>query len=188
MALTKDYLLQKLWESCTFEEILVKGLEKGCIDPGSIIDATKMYENPNKEYTDEEIIDIVQNADLTVVLDAIIDKYDIKDIIDKLDKYDVLYCYDTDDLIEYCSFELEDKYEEERRAGYDDGYEEGWNDALTPPKNILNDGSGDARWKYFCDELGIGYYDENRLKEKLNDVLSSFDKTVYKKSSESWKI
>lgn len=182
-------LLSRVWNECTFDEILEFGLSNDYIGSESIINAASEYSDPNKEYSDDELKEIIlQNADLSLLLDIIDEKYDIRDIIDGLDSEDVLNCFDADDLIDFCEYELRDKYNEERNEGYEEGYEDAYNDCKTKENNILRDGNSDEKWTFLCDKFDVSYYDENLLKQKLNAMFKNFNKTIYKRTKDIWMI
>lgn len=216
MALTKEYLLQKLWESCTPEEILEKGYEKGILrvsdlreaawkhstfdeilDHGlennyigseSIINAASEYSDPNKEFSDDELKEIIKETDLNLILDVLNEKYSTYDIIENLDESDILSCFDWDSIYDYFSTEIDEEVSKAEEAGYEDGYSDAEKHYKDIEKHILRDDHIDNKWRYLCDEVGVGYYDENGLKEKLNVLFKNFNNTIYKKSEESWQI
>lgn len=190
MAKLSSYeLLSRVWSECTFDEILEFGLSNEYIGSESIINAASEYSDPNKEYSDDELKEIIlQNADLSLLLDIIDEKYSVRDIIDGLDQDDVLNCFDADDLIDFCEYDLQDKYNEERNAGYEEGYDDACKDCETEENNILRDGNSDEKWTFLCDKFDVSYYDENLLKQKLNAMFKNFNKTIYKKTKDIWMI
>ena len=183
-------LLSRVWRECSFDEILNYGLSNNYIGSESIINVASEYSDPNKEFSDEELKEIIKEADISLILDTICEKYDIKDIIDELDSEDVLNCFDADDLIDHCEWELQDKYEEERNKGYEEGYEEGHDNALSSKDNelhILREGIIDEKWRHLCDEFGISYYDNISLYKKLVEFIRSLNTSIYKnKEDRQW--
>ena len=180
-------LLSRVWNECTFDEILDYGLSNDYIGSESIINAASDYSDPNKEFSDEELKEIIKEADISLILDTICEKYDIRDIIDGLDSEDVLNCFDADDLIDHCEWELEDKYEEERNKGYEEGYDDAIKDFEDKENHILRDGIIDEKWVNLCDEFGISYYDNVGLYKKLVEFIRALNKSTYKdRNDKQW--
>lgn len=189
MAKLSSYeLLSRVWSECTFDEILEFGLSNGYIGSESIINAASDYSDPNKEYSDDELKEIIKEADLDLILDIIDEKYSVRDIIDELDQDEVLNCFDADTLIDHCEWELQDKYNEERNIGFEEGYDEATKNFEDKEKHILRDSNTTDKWCYLCDELEVSYYDENLLKAKLNKLFNDFNKIIYKTTKNIWQI
>ena len=185
MALTKEFLLQKLWESCTFDEIINAGLEKNKCTSTDIIEAASEYGKPANEYSDDEIKDIVQNADIDVVMDALKDKYKVREIIKTISEDDILNCFDFSDIEYYFSFDIDEKYDEYKREGYDEGYSQGYAVAIDIPiKQPLRDGNIDDKWTYLCDIFSLSYRDETNLYKRLSELIHSLNKSTYKDKNE----
>ena len=174
-------LLSRVWSKCTFDEILEFGLSNGYIGSESIINAASDYSDPNKEYSDDELKEIIlQNADLSLILDIIDEKYSVRDIIDGLDNDEVLDCFNADDLIDHCEWELQDKYEEERNKGYEEGYEDACKDCKTEEFHPIKDGTIDDKWRYLCNEFDLTYYDNIGLYNKILELIKLLNKSTYK--------
>lgn len=191
MAKLSSYeLLSKVWSECTFDEILEFGLSNDHISSESIINAASEYSDPNKEYSDDELRDIIKTADLDLILYVLNEKYTIGEVVGRYDDDDILNCFDPDTLIDFCEYELSAKYEEERQIGFEEGYDAATKIFEDEEKHILRDSNTIDKWCYLCDELEVSYYDENLLKEKLNKLFNDFnkDKIIYKKTKNIWQI
>ena len=100
MAKLSSYeLLSRVWNECTFDEILDYGLSNDYIGSESIINAATEYSNPNKEFSDDELQDIIETADLDLVLDVLDKKYVLSDIIGRYDDDDILNCYTQNNIL-----------------------------------------------------------------------------------------
>lgn len=188
MAKLSSYeLLSRVWNECTFDEILDYGLSNDYIGSESIINAASAYSDPNKEFSDDELKDIIKDADLDLILDALDEKYTIDEVIGRYDDDDILNCFDADTLIDFCEYELSDKYEEERTKGYEEGYDDALKIEEDNEKHKLRDGHIDEKWCYLCDEFGISYYDNIGLYNKLLEFIRSLNKSIYKdKNDRQW--
>lgn len=189
MALTKEFLLQKLWESCTFDEIINAGLEKGCIGAETLINAASEYDYHKDIDDKEEIEELVENSDVRDIMEVLETRFTTKEIIDCLRTDDVLECFDFDwDIYEYYKGDIDEKC----ISKYNDGYEDGCNDTIeeiekTKELNPLKDGFTDDKWKFLCDTFGLSYYDEEGLYKKLTEFIRELNKSTYKnKKYEQW--
>lgn len=188
MAKLSSYeLLSRVWNECSFDEILDYGLSNNYIGSESIINAASDYSDPNKEFSDEELKEIIKEADLDLILDVLDEKYTLDEVIGRYDEDDILNCFDADTLIDFCEYELSDKYEEERNKGFEEGYDEAIKDFEDKEKHILRDGIIDEKWSYLCDEFGISHYDNVGLYKKLVEFIRSLNKSAYKdKNDKQW--
>ena len=173
-------LLSRVWNECTFDEILEFGLSNDYIGSESIINAASMYSNPNKEFSDEELKEIIKDADLDLILDVLDEKYTIGEVIGRYDNDDILNCFDADTLIDFCEYELQDKYDEERNVGFEEGYEDACKDFKDKENHILRDGNVDDKWCYLCDEFDLTYYDNIGLYNKILELIKLLNKSTYK--------
>ena len=82
-ALTKVFKLAR-----DFEEILTFALERDLISSEDIINAAKIYEDPNKEYDDEEVKEMISSRGLRDIMGIIQEDNSLDDILDELSKYD----------------------------------------------------------------------------------------------------
>lgn len=189
MALSKEYLLQKLWESCTFDEIINAGLEKGCIGAETLINAAAEYDYKKEIDDKEEIEELINNSDINDIMSVINTRFTTKEILDYLDINDVFECYDFFyDIYDYYKTDI-DKISQEK---YSDGYEDGCNDTIeefekTKKINHLNSELSDDKWQFLCDSFGLSYYDEEGLYKKLTEFIRELNKSTYKnKKYEQW--
>lgn len=180
-------LLSRVWNECTFDEILEYGLSNDYIGSESIINAASEYYDPNKEFSDDELKDIIKEADLDLILDVLDEKYTIGEVIGKYDDNDVLNCFDADTLIDFCEYELSDKYEEERNKGYEEGYEDAHKDYETNEFHPIKDGTIDDKWRYLCNEFDLTYYDNIGLYNKILELIKLLNKSTYKdRNNKPW--
>lgn len=176
-------LLSRVWGECDLNDILDYGLENGYISSESIINAASEYNDPNKEFSDDEIKDIVKDTDIGVVIEALKEKYFTDDIIDELDTDEVLNAIGFDEVYDHFEFDFQDKLEEKYNEGYEDGKEDSLLDNIqnkNEEQHPLRDGNINEKWCYLCDELGVTYYDYVGLYKKLENLIRSLNKSIYK--------
>ena len=173
-------LLSRVWNECTFDEILDYGLSNDYIGSESIINAASDYSDPNKEFSDDELKEIIKDADLDLILDVLDEKYTIGEVIGRYDNDDILNCFDADTLIDFCEYDLQDKYDEERNAGYEEGYKDACKDYETNEFHPIKDGTIDDKWRYLCDEFDLTYYDNIGLYNKILELIKLLNKSTYK--------
>lgn len=173
-------LLSRVWNECTFDEILEFGLSNDYIGSESIINAASTYSDPNKEFSDEELKEIIKDADLDLILDVLDEKYTIDEVIGRYDNDDILNCFDVDTLIDFCEYDLQDKYDEERNAGYEEGYKDACKDCETNEFHPIKDGTVDDKWRYLCNEFDLTYYDNIGLYNKILELIKLLNKSTYK--------
>lgn len=173
-------LLSRVWNECTFDEILEFGLSNDYIGSESIINAASTYSDPNKEFSDEELKEIIKDADLDLILDVLDEKYTIGEVIGRYDNDDILNCFDVDTLIDFCEYDLQDKYDEERNAGYEEGYKDACKDCETNEFHPIKDGTVDDKWRYLCNEFDLTYYDNIGLYNKILELIKLLNKSTYK--------
>ena len=184
MARLSNYeLLSRVWSECTFDDILNFGLENNYIGSESIINAATEYSDPNKEFSDEELKEIIKDADLTLVMDALNDKYATDEIVENLDESDIINSFSYDDIYVYFSSEIDDEITKAEEEGYADGYDAGLEINKHLENHVLIDGSADEKWCYLCDEFGVGHYDVNGLKNNLNKLFTSLNSSMYNKTN-----
>lgn len=194
----KDWInaLKKAWVLADdFEEILNFGLEYGFINSTDIIHAADMYKDPNKEYDDVEVKEMVEKYNLSDLMRLILETYDTSDIVDELDDDEnILDKFDDDDLLDH----LEGTYtltnhDDDIRRQYD--YElreeielECYNKYKDDIDDIKNYNVDQMR-KFFCDLLDVGYYDDNGLFNGLNDLIKKMNSSIYKiNKGEKWEL
>lgn len=182
--LSTEELLSRVWEECDLNDILDYGLENGYIGSESIINAAAEYNDPNKEYADDEIKDIVKDADISIVMGALKEKYFTDNIIDELDTDEILNAIGWDDVYDHFEFDFRDKEEEKYNEGYEDGHNDACNEVLKLSKDEeshpLRDGTIDEKWCYLCNELDVSYYDNNSFHKKLENLIRTLNRSTYK--------
>lgn len=187
--------LKKAWGLANdFEEILNFGLEYGFIDNADIIHASDIYKDPNKEYDDGEIKEIISSRGLRDILGIIQEEYSLYDILDELSKNEILDEFDDDDLLDHLegTYALEE-HDDEVRKQYDYELREEiglnlykqYKDDIDDIKNY----NVDQMRKFFCDLLDIGYYDDDGLFNGLNDLIKKMNSSIYKiNKGEKWEL
>lgn len=177
--------LKKVWQlSRDFNEILTFGLENDFITSKDIIEASNMYQDPNKEYSDDEVKEMISSRGLRDIMGIIQEDNSLDDILDELPKDDLLDCYEDDDLL----YHLEgtwslDSHDSEVREEYDrDLREEITDDIIRIHKNYsnnLHDYDIDGLHRFICNYLGIGYYDQEGLIKGLNKLKEELNQNTY---------
>ena len=169
--------LEKVWKlSRNFEEILNFGLERGFITNLDIIHASDIYKDPNKEYDDEEVKEMISSRGLQETMEIIQNEYSLDEILETLPQDDLLDSIPNDNMIDYLegSYEL-DRYEDDIKAQYhsevlDEVLEEIKTNNENHIANISNWNADELHY-LICDIVGCGHYDNavyNKLKERLN--------------------
>lgn len=178
--------LKKVWSLATdFEEILTFGLENNFITSSDIIHASDIYKDPNKEYDQSEIEEMIEKSHLDDVIDVLTNKYTISEIVDALPSDNILDDIDDSELLEALegTWTLENHDDNVRSEYYNDVIkdcvEELEQDNEEHLKDIQN-WSTDELHTFICDIVGCGYYDTSvfdKLKDKLkNNSYISYDK------------
>lgn len=187
--------IEKIWKSSNeFEDILNFGLEKGFITNADIIHASDIYRDPNKEYDDEDIKEIIASRGLHDVMQIIRSEYSLYDIIDELPKDEILDSIDETDLLDKLdgSWELDQHDEEVKNECYNEIYDEVVEDLKGEEHNIiddLQDSNSDDLRKFFCNLFGIGYYDEDGLFDGFKKLFKKLEKSTYKhKGEHKWNL
>lgn len=176
--------LKKVWElSRNFEEILEFGLEHDFITSSDIIHASDIYRDPNKTYDDVEIEDFVKSVPLSDLMKIIQDQYCIDDIVNEMDKEEIMDVIGDDELFSHIenSGVMEMHDDDVKEQVYQEYVNEWIDEMKTQEKdyiaNLYNANSDDFH-KFLCDTLGCGYYDQsivNKLKEKLKNNSFGID-------------
>jgi len=176
-------LLSRVWKECDLNDILDYGLENGYIGSEDIINAASEYSDPNKEYSDDEIKDIVKEGDLHIIIEALNEKYLLDEIINELDTDEILNEIGWDDVYYHFEFEYEDKLEEKYNEGYDDCLIDQKNNQQLCESDIkhpIRDGNINEMWCYLCDEFEISYYDVEGFYKKMTSLIRLLNKSMYK--------
>ena len=178
--------LKKVWSLATdFEEILTFGLENKFITSSDIIHASDIYKDPNKEYDQSEIEEMIDNSHLDDITNVLIQKYSVDEIVDSLPIGNILDNIDDGELLDALdgTWTLEDHDDNVRSEYYNDiikdCVEELEQDNDEYMKDIQNWNADDLH-TFICDIVGCGYYDTSvfdKLKDKLkNNSYISYDK------------
>ena len=112
-----DNALNKVWKlSRNFEEILNFGLEHNFITSSDIIHASDIYKDPNKEYDDEELKEIIKNNNIYDLMEIIQEEYSLEDIIGELPSMEILENIPEEDKLDSLEHTLTlDRHDEEIR-------------------------------------------------------------------------
>lgn len=187
--------IEKVWKSFNgFEDILNFGLQNGFITNADIIHASDIYSDPNKEYTDEEVKEMIASRGLQDVIQIIQTEYSLDDIVCELPKDEILDSIDESDLLDKLdgSWELDQHDEEVKNKCYEEIYDEITEDLEHNEHNIiedLQDGNPDDLRKFFCDLFEIGYYDEDGLFDGFKRLFKKLEKSTYKhKEEHKWNL
>ena len=173
-----DNALNKVWKlSSNFEEILNFGLEHSYITSSDIIHASDIYKDPNKTYEEFEIEDFVKSVPFSDLMKIIQNQYCVDDIIDEMDKNEILNSITDDDLLSHIenSYVMDTHDDDGKEQVYRE-YVDEWIEEMKAQEkdyieNLYNANADDFH-KFLCDILGCGYYDQsiiNKLKEKLKN-------------------
>lgn len=178
--------LKKVWSLATdFEEILTFGLENGFITSSDIIHASDIYKDPNKEYDQSEIEEMIDNSHLDDVIDVLTQKYSVDEIVDSLPIDNILDNIDDGDLLDALdgTWTLEDHDDNVRSEYYDDVMKECVEELEKDNDEYMKDiqnWNADDLYTFICDIVGCSYYDTSvfdKLKDKLrNNSYISYDK------------
>lgn len=177
--------LKKVWKlSRDFEEILNFGLENNFITSSDIIHASDMYKDPNKEYDDEELKEILDNSNIYDIMKILQEKYSLNEILDELPSDEILDNIDARDRLDSLenTWELEQHDEETKEIIYKEYIDE-WIDQCEITErtsiNNLSNINGDELHKLICDVIGCGYYDQNEFDKCLKKFKDKLNKNSY---------
>jgi hypothetical protein len=169
--------LKKVWKlSNGFEEILTFLLERGYITSSDIIKAGDIYKDPYKTYSDEEIEEIIKDVPLSDLMGMIQHQYNTDDIIEYMDKEDILDTIGDDELLYHIenSVVMDEHDDEVKEQVYREYIDEWIEEFNTSHKNFideLRDSNPDDLHEHICEIANCGYYDQesiNKIKDKLN--------------------
>ena len=92
--------LKKAWGLADdFEEILNFGLEHGFITSSDIIEASDIYKDPNKEYDDTEVKEMIDNYNLSDLNQTLYNLTQTKDLLKTLAEVDYDLITQEDELV-----------------------------------------------------------------------------------------
>lgn len=176
--------LATAWKNASdFEEILNFGLENNFISSSDIINASDIYRDPDHEYTDEELQEIIEKTDLNTLIELIVNKHGVYNIVNSIGSSDVLDVIDDDDLLD----KLDDTYalnrhdNEVRAEYYDDVLDEvAANIEYETHRKIqdYNNYSADALHRLLCDIVGCSYYDSTVIEQLRNRISNNTYVTI----------
>ena len=176
--------LNNVWKLYTFEDILNYGLDNGFISSSDIINASKAYEDPNKEYSDEEVQEAIQSYGLENTLVYLKNEYGLDEIIDEIGTEEIMDEIGDDRLFDHIrdSWIIEDHDNEIIEGHGEVEYDKGFNDGIKETEKMFNnlaDEHPDKFHRFFCDLLGCGYYDQEGINDKLKDFNDKLNKNSY---------
>lgn len=180
-----DKALSKVWKlSRNFEEILEFGLENNFITSSDIIHASDIYKDPNKEYEDDEIKEIISSRGLRDIMSIIQDEYSLDEILDELPTNEILDSMNDDDLLDHLdgSWVLESHDDEVRTQYHNEVLEDIYNDIESDRKTQLEElqnGNPDDLHEFICNLIGVGYYDKEGFEREINNLKNKLNKNSY---------
>jgi hypothetical protein len=176
--------LTEVWKNARdFDEILTFGLENNFISSSDIIHASDMYRDPDNEYTDEELQDIIEKTDLDTLIGIIRSKHGINDIIDSFGADDILDSFDDDDLLDKLenTWALKDHDEDVRAEYYDEVIDEVATNIENETRRKIQDYSNysaDDLHRLLCDIVGCSYYDSTVIEQLRNRISNNTYVTI----------
>ena len=181
-----DKALEKVWKlSRDFEEILEFGLEHSLITNADIIHASDIYKDPNKEYDDDEVKEIIKDKGCYDMMKLMQDEYSLDEILDELQTYEILNNISADDRLESLrdTWELEQYEEEIKNEVYRDYIDEWMEEYQCTRKEILDEilpKSSDDWREFLCDHFfNCSYYDNETFNNKYNKLKEDINKSNY---------
>lgn len=174
--------LKKVFKlSRNFEEIIQFGLDNNFITEKDIMEAAEVC---TRNFTDEELGQIIENKGLCETMKVIKEKYDLDEILDELPKYDILDTFNDDELLDAIenTWTLDSHDDDVREEYHRDLYEQVREEIENEnEKEIqhLKEGNPDDLHKFVCDILGIGYYDKKGLEKGLKELKERMNKNSY---------
>ena len=182
-------LLKQVWDNCSFDEIINAGFEMNKCGAIDLKVAADEFANPEQEYSNEELEEeikaFVKDADIDVIIEAILEKHNMEDIIRELNEWDVLDCFDSRTLLDFIdgTYALQDLCDEKESAGWIKGYEDAKKDIKSLEHTTIKDMKIDDKWKFLCNKFDISYYDVEGFITSLNELFEEFNKSSYKLSN-----
>ena len=92
---TKKDLLKKVWDNCTFDEIIDAGFEFSKCGAIDLKTAAAEFDDPKESVLE----DIISESPIEDVMEAVKSEFTIEDIIGELDRDDILDCFDNEDIL-----------------------------------------------------------------------------------------
>ena len=178
--------LSKVWTlSRDFEEILNFGLEHEFITSSDIIHASDIYKDPNKEYEDDEVKEMISSRGLRDIMDIIQEEYSLDEILDELPTNEILENISEDDRLDSLdgSWTLENHDNEVREAHYreyiDEWIDEQRSNEISKLQELQNCNPDDLH-QFICNLIGVGYYDQEGFKNEFNRLKDKLNKNSYR--------
>ena len=183
----KKELLKKVWNNCTFDEIIDEGFILNKCGAINLLDAAEQFRETKliDPLTDEELLDEMVYKGLNETMTILQDKFSIKEIInDGLGLRDVLDEIDPDEMLDSLEHTWElNRHDDEVRSNY---YAEMYDDIIKEIKikeiekiNEVENYSPDELHNFICDIFRIGYYDQKGLKEGIEKCKEKLNKNTY---------
>ena len=176
--------LTSAWKNARdFDEILTFGLENNFISSSDIIHASDMYRDPDAEYTEEEIQEMIDKTDLDTLIGIIRSKHGINDIIDSFGADDILDSFDDNDLLDKLenTWALKDHDEDVRAEYYDEVIDEVATNIENETHRKIQDYSNytpDELHRLLCDIVGCSYYDSTVIEQLRNKISNNTYVTI----------
>ena len=182
--MTKEELLEQVWEEFTFEDIITFGLQSYKITSSDIVDMADIYEKNDDTNDLEKLEDVIENLDLSIIIDNLRLKYTDYEIIEEFDQDSVISCLDDIEMLKYLedSGALSEHDEDIKDEYFKDMYENIKSDILYQDKlkyeEISNKSPDDLR-KLFCNMFRISYYDDENFIKCFKELFSKLRKSTY---------
>ena len=161
------------------------GLEHGFITSSDIIHAADIYKDPNKEYDDDEVKEIIKDRGCNDMMQLMQDEYSLDDILDSLPSDDIIDNLNKSDMLEALkdSWELNQYEEEIKNEVYRDYIDEWMEEYQCTRKEILDEvlpKSSDDWRKFLCDHFfNCSYYDNETFNNEYNKLKEDINKSNY---------
>ena len=180
----KKELLKKVWNECTFDEIIDAGFEMNKCGAMDLKVAADEFTNHEKEYSVDEIKEIIKQSDITDIIDALLDVHTMHKIINELGEDNIIEEIDNGDLLDYLkgSWTLDNYISNIRLESYNEGMTDAHKDfeIIRDEKlNNLQNCNADELHEFICDYMGIGYYDEEGHEKHLKQVIKKLNENNF---------
>lgn len=186
--INKKEILKKVWEECSFDEIIDAGFEYNKCGAIQLKAAAAEFDDPEKEYDYEEIFKGASINDLDDITRALENEFNLGDIIDSFGTDNLLDHFDDDDLLDHLENSDTLRYhDEEVENDYHDKMYEEIMDELFDCYEFnkkefikeLEESNADDLHVFLCNLMGIGYYDKEGFNKKWNNLLEKLNKNGY---------
>ena len=186
--INKKELLKKVWEECSFDEIIDAGFEYNKCGAIQLKAAAAEFDDPEKEYDYEEIFKGASITELDEITRALENEFLLEDIIDSFGADDLLDHFNDDDLLEHLENSDALRYHDEdvENNYHDKMYEEIMDELFDCYEfnkkefmKELEESNADDLHVFLCNLLGIGYYDKEGFKIKWKKFIDKLNKNSY---------